>query len=66
MMRCRTGTFTHSEFGTAPDQRRTTPLRFVLRRIRGTLGYGSALRCLIGRPGAIACAAATMALASMP
>ena len=27
---------------------------------------GSALRCRIGRPGAIACAAATMAFASMP
>jgi hypothetical protein len=29
-------------------------------------GQGNALRCRIGRPGAIACAAAMMALASMP
>lgn len=28
--------------------------------------YGNAFKCRIGRPGAIACAAATMALASMP
>ena len=28
--------------------------------------HGSAFKCRIGLPGAIACAAATMALASMP
>ena len=28
--------------------------------------YGNAFKCLIGRPGAIACAAATIALLSMP
>jgi hypothetical protein len=36
VMRCRPGTFTHSEFGKAPDLRRTIPLRFMLRRVRGT------------------------------
>jgi len=35
-VRCRTGTVTDPEFGKAPDQRRTTSLTLVLRRIRGT------------------------------
>ena len=35
-VRCRTGTVTYSVFGKAPDQRRTTSLTLVLRRIRGT------------------------------
>ena len=37
VVRCRPGTVTNSEFGKAPDQRRTTSLSLVLRRIRGTL-----------------------------
>jgi hypothetical protein len=34
--------------------------------IRAAACYGSAFKCRIGRPGAIACAPATIALASMP
>jgi hypothetical protein len=33
--------------------------------IFSTIIYGNAFKCLIGRPGAIDCAAAMMALASM-
>jgi len=33
---CRPGTVTKAEFDTVPDQRRTTSLRYVLRRIRDT------------------------------
>ncbi len=36
MVRRRPGTFTYSEIGTAPDQRRNTSLALVLRRVRGT------------------------------
>jgi hypothetical protein len=35
-VRCRPGIVTNSEFGKAPDQQRSIPLRFMLRRIRGT------------------------------
>src|SRR3972149_1511275 len=39
-VRCRPGIVTNTEFGKAPDQRRTTSLTLVLRRIRGTARYG--------------------------
>jgi len=35
-MRCAPGTVTHTAFATVPEQRRTAPLRFALRRIRDT------------------------------
>ncbi len=35
-VRCRTGTFANSEFGKAPDLRRSTD---VLRRVRGKRDY---------------------------
>ena len=34
-VRCRTGTVSNSELGTAPDLRRITSLRCLLRRVRG-------------------------------
>ena len=43
-MRCRPGTVANSEPDTAPDQRRITSQRFVLRRVRGTI---AGIDCLL-------------------
>ena len=47
VMRCRPGIVPAAEFGTIPDLRRNTPLRYVLHRVREKydgLGTRSALR----------------------
>jgi hypothetical protein len=63
VVRCRPGTAKAPALA-IPHLRCTA---YALHRVRDTAGnYGSARKWRIGRPGAIACAAATIALASMP